>query len=124
MFVRFTHELDSVISHALVTGMIDAYYGFSTGAKVPGCQRNLPFSWKNPSKELQPGPPFNQIVISSTGFPIVGLNIKNNALEAFFSSIGINPEYISPMSKLTSGREWTLYSTDCKSFVGVVTERT
>ena len=93
------------------------YYGFSTGANVPGCHKNLPFSWKKPSKELQPGPPFNQIVTSSTGSPMVGLNMKNNALEAFFSSIGINPEYISPMSKLTSGSESILYSARCESFV-------
>ncbi len=97
--------------------MNDAYYGFSTGANVPGCHRNLPFSWKKPSKELQPGPPFNQMVISSTGFPMVGLKMKNSALEAFFSSIGISPEYISPMSKLTSGRESILYSIKCEPCV-------
>ena len=40
--------------------------------------------------------------------------MKKSALEAFFSSIGINPEYISPMSKLTSGSESTLYSASCE----------
>ena len=39
-------------------------YGFLKGLKVPGCQRNGPFSLNNPSNELHPGPPFNQIVIS------------------------------------------------------------
>lgn len=84
---------------------------------MPGCHKNLPFSWKKPSKELQPGPPFNQIVTSSTGSPTVGLNMKNSALEAFFASIGINPEYISPMSKLTSGSESILYSASCELYV-------
>ena len=102
--------------------MVLAYYGFSTGAYVPGCHRNLPFSWKKPSKELQPGPPFNQIVISLTGFPMVGLNMKNSAREAFFSSMGINPEYISPMSKLTSGSESILYSAKYESRVGSKTD--
>jgi hypothetical protein len=54
-FVRFTQE-----------------YGFSTGAKVPGCHRKRPVSWRKLSMELQPGPPFSQIVTSSTGFPMVG----------------------------------------------------
>lgn len=117
IFVRFTHELDDVRTCSRIGKINNTYYGFSTGANVPGCHRNLPFSWKKPSKELQPGPPFNQIVISSTGFPMVGLNMKNRALEAFFSSIGINPEYISPMSKLTSGNESTLYSASCKPSV-------
>ena len=117
IFVRFTHELDHVRTWFRIGRINKTYYGFSTGANVPGCHRNLPFSWKKPSKELQPGPPFNQIVISSTCFPMVGLNMKNKALEAFFSSIGINPEYISPMSKLTSGNESILYSASCKPHV-------
>lgn len=93
MFVRFTHE-----------------YGFSTGAYMPGCHRNLPFSWKNPSRELQPGPPLSQIVISSTGGPIVGWKTKKSAREVSFMSIGTRPEYISPMSNLTLGSEFTAYS--------------
>ena len=88
--------------------MSHTYYGFSTGAKVPGCQRKRPFSWKKPSNELQPGPPFSHIVMSSVGGPIVGWNMKNKALDALLASIGINPEYSSPMSKLTSGSESTL----------------
>ena len=44
--------------------------------------------------------------------------MKNSALEAFFSSMGINPEYISPMSKLTSGSESILYSANCESHMG------
>ena len=39
---------------------------------------------------------------------MVGWNMKNNALDALLASIGINPEYSSPMSKLTSGSESTL----------------
>lgn len=75
-----------------------AYYGFSTGAKVPGCQVNRPFSWMKPSKELHPGPPFNQIVTVSLGAPIVGSKMKNRALDESFILMGIRPEYISPMS--------------------------
>lgn len=48
----------------------DGYLGL--GSLLTGCHKKRPFSWKKPSKELQPGPPFNQIVISSVGFPIVG----------------------------------------------------
>src|SRR3954451_8317667 len=62
-----------------------------------------PFSWKKPSREEQPGPPFSHIMISSlaAGF-VVGTNQKNNSL-SLVSSIGSRPAYDSPMSKLTSG---------------------
>lgn len=89
--VKFTHE-----------------YGFSTGANVPGCHVNRPFSWKKPSRELHPGPPLSQIVISSTGSPSVGWKTKKRALDLSSLSIGTNPEYISPTSKGTSGRWSTL----------------
>jgi hypothetical protein len=58
-----------------------------------------PFSWKKPSREEQPGPPFNHIMISSlaAGF-VVGTNQKNNSL-LLVSSIGSRPAYDSPMSK-------------------------
>jgi len=51
-----------------------------------------------PSKELHPGPPFNQIVTVSVGAPTVGSKMKNRALEESFILMGIRPEYISPMS--------------------------
>ena len=68
---------------------------------------NLPFSWKKPSRELHPGPPFNQTVISSTGLPIVGWNTKNSCLEVSFISIGMLPLYISPKSNGKSGSDST-----------------
>ena len=40
-------------------------YGFLIGAYVPDCHKNGPFSWNNPSRDEQPGPPFSQIAISS-----------------------------------------------------------
>lgn len=43
---------------------------------------------------------------------MVGSKTKKSALEVSFMLIGINPEYISPMSKLTSGKESTIYSTN------------
>ena len=82
-------------------------YGFWTGAAVPGCQVNGPFSWKNPSMEEHPGPPFNQMVISSTGSPVVGYQTKNRLREVSFMSMGTFPEYISPMSKSTKGSDST-----------------
>ena len=51
-----------------------------------------------PSSELHPGPPFSQIVTSSTGGPSVGWNTKNSARDGSSISIGMRPEYISPMS--------------------------
>ncbi len=59
-------------------------YGFLTGAKVPYCQRKGPFSWRSPSKELQPGPPLSQMVISSlaNGF-CDGKNQKYNSRVSF-----------------------------------------
>jgi len=63
-----------------------------------------PFSWKKPSREEQPGPPFSYIMISSlaAGFVVV-TNQKNNSLSLVWS-IGSRPAYDSPMSKFTSGR--------------------
>lgn len=40
-------------------------HGFFTGAKVPYCHRKGPFSCSKPSRELHPGPPLSQMVISS-----------------------------------------------------------
>ena len=60
--------------------------------------------------ELQPGPPFSQMVTSSTGSPMVGWKTKNSCRESSPSLIGTRPEYISPRSNLTSGRLLTRYS--------------
>lgn len=52
-------------------------HSFLNGLKVPYCHKKGPFSWSKPSSELQPGPPFNQMVISSlaAGF-VEGKNQK------------------------------------------------
>jgi len=80
----------------------------------PGCQVNRQFSRKKPSKEMHHGPPFNQMVTSSVGAPMVGSKTKKSARDVSFKLIGISPEYISPMSNLTSGKEPTTYSIDCE----------
>lgn len=100
MLVKFTQE-----------------YAFSIGAYVPGCQRNRPFSWKKPSRELQPGPPFSQMVISSTGLPMVGWKMKKSCLDLSSISIGTRPEYISPTSYGTSGIWSTRYAVGVNSSV-------
>ena len=61
-------------------------------------------------ERYQPGPPFSQMVISSTGSPTVGVKTKYSALDALFMSMGMRPEYISPRSKSMSGRLSTKYS--------------
>jgi hypothetical protein len=60
---------------------------------VPASQMNGPFSVKRPLKELQPGPPLNQIAISSPQLGLVeGKNQKNNSRVSFGSSeIGSKP---------------------------------
>ena len=67
--------------------------GFFTGRKVPDCHRNGPFSWKRPSKDEQPGPPFSQMVTSfeAAGFS-EGKNQNHNRLWLFaFESIDSVP---------------------------------
>lgn len=67
--------------------------------------------------ELQPGPPFSQMVTSSTGSPMVGWKTKNSCRESSPSLIGTRPEYISPRSNLTSGRLLTRYSASVISLI-------
>ncbi len=43
---------------------------------------------------------------------MVGSKTKKSARDVSFKLIGISPENISPMSKLTSGKEPTTYSID------------
>ena len=109
MFVKLTHELDQVRFCMRAKGRQHIAMDFRQGRRFPGCQRNLPFSSKKPPNELQPGPPFSQIVMSLVGGPMVGWYTKNSALDESFVSIGIKPEYSSPTSKLISGKECTLY---------------
>lgn len=62
-------------------------------------------NWNKPSRLLQPGPPFSQMVISllASGFSD-GKNQNHRALSlsglSFIESV---PAYDSPMSKFTSG---------------------
>lgn len=37
----------------------DQLYGLTAGTYDPGCHRIGPFSWKKPSRLLQPGPPLS-----------------------------------------------------------------
>lgn len=62
MLVRFTHE-----------------YGLRAGCRVPDFQVQRPFSCNHPPRELQPGPPLSQIVMSSEGSPSLGWKTKNRA---------------------------------------------
>lgn len=65
---------------------------FLTGLKVPYCQMKGPFSWRRPSRELHPGPPFNQIRISSLASTLAeGKNQKYNSLAFFWFEMGIKP---------------------------------
>ena len=64
-----------------------------------------PFSCKSPSRELHPGPPFNQIAISSLAS---GFWEGKNQNHSWFSSltfelIGSKPAYDSPRLKSISG---------------------
>ena len=100
MFVRFVHD-----------------HGLGTGFSVPYCQRKGPFSCSSPSRELQPGPPFSQIVISSeaTGFSD-GKNQKYSSWVSFRAwEIGSKPAYDSPMSKSTSGMPVPLTANSVRS---------
>ena len=65
----------------------------------------LPFSCKRPSRELHPGPPFNQIAISSfaSGF-WEGKNQNHSWFSSLaFELIGSKPAYDSPRLKSISG---------------------
>jgi hypothetical protein len=87
-----------------------------TGSEAPGYHTNFPFSSKKPFKEEQPGPPFNHIVISSTGSPIFGWKTKNSSLDESAVLIGTRPEYISPISNGTSGKDLTWNAADVSEF--------
>lgn len=67
---------------------------------MPYCQRKGPFSCKSPSRELHPGPPFNQIVISSSARGFVdGKYQKKSSLVSFeLDDTGRSPAYDSPTS--------------------------
>ena len=52
-------------------------YGFCTGCSVPASHVNGPFSVKSPESDEHPGPPLNQMAISSFGSGlVVGKNQK------------------------------------------------
>jgi hypothetical protein len=61
--------------------MLTQECSFRIGAEDPGYQTNRPFSSKKPSRDEHPGPPFSQMVISSTASPMVGWNIKKSSLD-------------------------------------------
>jgi hypothetical protein len=108
-------------SHHSILVKLTQEFWFMMGAASPSFHKNLelsistgrvmsykpnaylPFSWKKPSRELQPGPPFNQMVTSSTGAPTVGWKTKKSSLDLSPALTGMFPEYISPKSKGTSG---------------------
>ena len=69
-------------------------------------RRSIPFSWRNPSNELQPGPPLSQIAIS---FVASGFCEGKNQNHSWFSSVafglmGRRPAYDSPILNSTSGK--------------------
>ena len=79
-------------------------YGFCVGANVPASQVKGPFSVSKPLKELQPGPPFNQMVISSAFGFVLGKNQKKSSrVSPGESEIGSKPAKLGPISKGTSG---------------------
>ena len=60
---------------------------------VPYCHKKGPFSCRRPSSDEQPGPPFSQMVISSSAAGLVdGKNQKYNFRSSvFLSEIGNKP---------------------------------